>query len=105
MQGRKISEDKLQRKDYFRVQAQFKSRNDKIIWSAEYGFIAEKYPEIAAKIRDYTASRVIKKLKEDFDNILISDSTAKPTFTKWLKENVENPQLLKEINQIVYRDI
>lgn len=104
MEGPKISEDKLQRRDYFRVQAQFKSRDDKIVWSAEYGFIAEQYPEIAQRIRDYAASRVIKKLKEDFRTILKSNPTVKPRFSEWLKQNVSDSQLLKEINQIVYDD-
>ena len=104
METSKITEEKLNRKDYFRPQVQFKKRNDKIDWAAKYGFIAEHYHEIAAKIRDDTAVEIKKRLKHDFNTILKANPKARLQFDFWLEENVIDLKLRKEISRVVYND-
>lgn len=101
METSRITEEKLNRKDYFRAQVQFKKRDDKIVWAAEYGFIAERYPEIAEKIRDDTASEIKKRLKHDFNTILKSNNKAPLEFDLWLMQNVVDSKLQKEVSKIV----
>jgi len=96
----KISEEKLQRKDTYRVQTQHKSRENKIVYAVIYGFISDNYHDNAKPVRDYQSDKVTKKVMKVFGIIMNSDPKAKAEFSKWLDQNVD-PKLHKEITQIV----
>lgn len=98
----KINKDKLNSSDYFRVQAQFKTRRDKILWAAKYGFLSECYPEIAERIRNDIAPKVIKKLNEHFEIVLKSNPQSKIRFEMWLMQNVIDADLHTEVKQTVF---
>lgn len=73
-----VNEKNLKKADSFRVQVQLKDREHKILWAVVYNWIAEEYPEVAERIikNEEIADMVIKRLKQEFRTIIISDSKA-----------------------------
>ena len=96
-----ITKDKLERRDYYRVQMQL-SPEAKTRYAAFYNFMARKYPDNANKVRDYFSTIVIKRVMEEFESIWKSNPTARAIYPRWMEENID-PQLWGEINQIIFQ--
>lgn len=101
MQGRKITKDRLQKRDNFRVQVQFENEEDKMFWAAGSLFLDSHYHANAQEVRDYAAPVTKKKLIQVLNTLSKSNKRFKSEFSKWREENIEEPDLLKKINQIV----
>ena len=97
MQTKKVTEEKLNSTDYYRIQMQLKKRKDKLRWSTMYNFIAERYPHIAERIRDDGVSQVMKRLEADFRTMIDSNPNIEEQFNEWLKERVANQHLIQEL--------
>lgn len=92
----KITEEKLNSKDHFRVQTQLKDREDKLAWGTKYEFLKMKTPKKSQMIRDFTGPKTIVKLNEVFDTVMESNPSFKSEYREWLKKNVETSDLLNE---------
>jgi len=107
MKTPKITKERLHKKDNFRAQVQFRNEEDRMFFAAAFLFLDGHYPANAQEVRDYPAPIIKKKLIQVLNTLSKSNRGFKSEFSKWREENIEEPDLLKKINQIVrdYLDV
>lgn len=99
--NREITEENLQRADSFRIQTQNKKRRNKILWGAVYNWIAQEYPEIAERIRNFIADLMIDRLEQEFKTIINSNHFAKQKHETFIKQIIPDSKILIETHNII----
>lgn len=95
-----ITEEKLQRKDYYRYQVQPETTDDKLFYAVIYGIIEKMYPEAAKDIRNHLAKEINKEVRSRCRTIWKSNATIKAMLPRYVDEKVK-PSLRKKVNDIV----
>ena len=75
---------RLRRTDFYRPQVQL-SKNAKMSWSSLYGFLAARYPERAAKLRDQFGDAIVTITNAEM-TMMLAEPLLKEEFELWVRD-------------------
>lgn len=88
-----ITEEKLRRTDYFRVQVQLKDRVDKIINSVVTPFLSENYSKNLKTVRDNQGKQIVDDSIREVKSMENSNPKVKPQLLNHIYQNIHDEKL------------
>jgi len=100
-----ITNKKLEKKDYFRIQTQAKDRQTKFLFAIIQTFMSERHPKTWGEIRDETYNNVVKKLVKALIIMMDRDPKIVSELRQFMKLNISDKKLLEEANKIIDNEL